>query len=146
MTCTIPVVLKLIEPGELKEHEDVDPSHLQEIYNLIKSDGFFRKPLAADVGTLVVLDGEHRLKSLKMLNCKRIPVYLLDYTSERVEVHSRDGSLMDKANVLKAGLSGKKFPPRTTWHFVRMDDGSLEHISTIEKDVRLPLSELIKSV
>lgn len=142
----IPIILKLVETHELKEHEDVDPLHLEEIYRLIKSDGFFRKPLAVDVRTLVVLDGEHRLKASKMLNCKRVPVCLLDYASEKVEVHSRNGSLMDKADVLRAGLSGKKFPPRTTWHFVRMDDGSLEHISALEKDVRYPLSELINGV
>jgi len=126
----------------LKEHEEVDSSHLAEIYNRIKSEGFFGKALAADVRTHVVLDGEHRLQALKLLSCKRVPVCLLDYSSERIEVHTRNGSLMDKSEVLRAALSGRKLPPRTTWHFVRKDDGRLEHISNLEKDVRLPLAEL----
>lgn len=134
--------LELVRPQQLREHEETDPNHLREMFRAIEADGVLRKPLAVDFLTLVVLDGVHRLNVLKQLGCRRVPACLVDYSSDDIVVHSRDGRTISKEEVIDAALSGKKFPPRTTWHMVKMADGSLVHISCIEKEHRLPLVTL----
>jgi len=99
--------------------------------------------LAVDSRTLAVLDGVHRLNALRRLQCRRVSVCPVDYPSEEILVYSTDrSSIIRKDVVNNAALSGKKFRPRSTWHLVRMPDGSLEHISPMEEEVHLPLTTL----
>lgn len=135
--------LELVKIGELREHEEIDPSRLHEISRLIEADGVLKRPLAVDFRTLVVLDGVHRLNALKQRQCERAPVYLVDFLSDEIVVYSTDRrTIMSKDDVIKAALSGRKFPPRSTWHMIKMANGRLEHISLIEKKVRYPLTSL----
>jgi hypothetical protein len=85
----------------------------------------------------------HRLNVLKQRQCKKAPVYLIDFLSDEIVVYAKDRrTIMSKDDVIKAAISNSKFPPRTTWHMVRMTDGRLEHISLLEKEVHYPLASL----
>jgi len=139
----IPTRLEVVKIGELREHEEIDAHHLHEIYSLIEADGVLKRPLAVDFRTQTVLDGVHRLNVLKRCRCGRAPVYFLDFQSDEIVVYSADRrSTISKDDVIKAALSGRKFPARTTWHMVKMANGQLEHISLIEKEVHYPLGSL----
>lgn len=132
--------LELVKIQDLIEHEEIDEHHLEEISRLIATDGVLKRPLAVDYRTRVVLDGVHRLNFLKRCGGENVPVYFLDFLSDQIVVFSADHrTLMHKNDVIEAALSGKKFPPRTTWHMIRMPNGYLEHISVIEKEVHYPL-------
>ncbi len=52
----------------------------------IKSSGMLKHPIIADVNTLVVLDGMHRVAALKKIKCRYVPTCLVDYDSPKVKV------------------------------------------------------------
>jgi hypothetical protein len=133
---------KIIEIKLLREHEGVDAKHLNKLKERIKSDKVLKKPIIVDKNTNVVLDGHHRLIALKELGCKKIPVIFLNYRSPKIKVFSwRKGEKVTKGIVLKAAFSGKKLPPKTSKHMIKIGK-KLTHISIIEKNVNLPLRKL----
>lgn len=126
----------------LKPHEEVDPKHLQKLKSKIESDGILKLAIVADKNTNVILDGEHRYTALKELGCKTIPVVFVDYNSPQIEVQSWKGNPhLTKKDVIEAGLSGRKLPPKTSKHMVKFDT-QLAHISIIQKRVDAPLDIL----
>ena len=138
--------LELVKIEDLIEHEQVDEYHLEEISRLIAIDGVLKRPLAVDCRSRMVLDGVHRLNALKRCGRENVPVYFMDFLSDEIVVFSADQrTLMRKTDVIEAAVSGKKFPPRSTWHMVRMPTGLLGHISEIEKEVHYPLAYLVRS-
>jgi hypothetical protein len=127
---------------ELKEHEKINPSHLKELMEEIKSDGILKKPIAVDENTKIVLDGVHRLNALKMLGCNKIPVVLVNYRSPKIKVLSwRKGEKITKKDVIIAGLTGNRLPAKTSKHMVEVN-GKLKHISFLQKGVNIPLEKL----
>ena len=129
--------------GDLKEHEGIEQGRLEALRKEIESDGFLKKATAVDEKTWVILDGHHRLHSLRLLGCSKIPVYFIDYSSPRIHVKARwPGETVTKDDVIRAGLSGQKMPPRASKHLVELS-GELKHISFIEKDVYVSLSKLL---
>lgn len=132
----------LIDIDKLKEHEGTDAEHLKELMEEIKSDGILKKPIAVDRNTNIVLDGEHRLKVLKELGYTKIPVVFIDYSSPRIIVLPwRKGENITKDDVIKAGLTKNKLPPKTSKHMVEVN-GRLKHISFLEREVNIPLEKL----
>jgi len=133
---------QLVELDKLKQHEEVDPAHLKALKEEIESDTILKFAIVVDKNTNVILDGEHRFDSLKELGCKSIPVIYIDYNSPDIEVQSwRNNPRLTKKAVIEAGLSGRKLPPKTSKHMIRI--GSiLLHISTLEERVDIPLEEL----
>ncbi|MDG7044999.1 MAG: ParB N-terminal domain-containing protein [Nitrososphaerota archaeon] len=137
---TITFRLKLVDIQKLREHEETDPGRLRRILAAIEADCVLKNPLVADYRTLVILDGVHRLNALRLIGCLVAPVCLVNYMSDDIVVYSKDHStIINKRDVILAGFSDKKFPPRTTWHMIRTDEG-LQHISSIEIPVNLPLA------
>jgi ParB-like chromosome segregation protein Spo0J len=136
---------KLIELDKLRQHEEVDPAHLKELKEEIKSDDTLKFAIVVDSNTHVILDGEHRFNALKELGCRKIPVVYIDYNLPDIEVQTwcRNPHLTKK-DVIEAGLSEKKLPPKTSKHMVRIGD-KLLHISALEKRVDIPLEELGRS-
>jgi ParB-like chromosome segregation protein Spo0J len=63
--------MTLMKINELKEHKEIDPFHLKELMEKIKSDGILKKPIAVDKDTKIVLDGAHKLNALKALGYKK---------------------------------------------------------------------------
>lgn len=101
----------------LKPHEEVDSGHLSRLFDEIVGDGVLKYPLLVEASTLVILDGHHRFEVLKRLGARYVPVFLVDYGSERVVVGSwRSGVRVSKEMVLEAGLRGRRLPCKTSRH------------------------------
>ena len=133
---------QLIQLGVLKQHEEVDPAHLKELKKEIESDKILKFAIAVDKNTNIILDGEHRFNALRELGCTKVPVTFVDYSSPDIEVQAwRNGERVTKKDVLEAGLSRKKLPPKTSEHIIRICN-TLKHISAIEKRVNIPLEKL----
>lgn len=136
--------VQLVELNKLLQHEEVDLNHLKELTAEIASDKVLKQAIVVDKNTSVIIDGEHRFTALKILGCKRIPLIYIDYNSPEIEVQAwRDSERLTKEDVIKAGLSGRTFPPKTSKHMIRNSD-TLSHISVVEKKVDIPL-EVLKS-
>jgi len=100
----------------LLPHEHTDNENFRKIFcEIAKANAVF--PIIADERTLVVLDGHHRLESLKKLKAKRAPVILVDYFSEDVKVEQwRRDVPVSKEEVIRRGLKGELFLPKTSKH------------------------------
>ncbi|MGD0329125.1 MAG: ParB N-terminal domain-containing protein [Nitrososphaeria archaeon] len=131
----------IVEINELKEHEKIDEQYCEQLKSRIQKDGFIKKAIAVDANTRIVLDGHHRLNALRRLGCKRIPAILVDYNSPMIQVQGWNKDTVSKQAVIVAGTTPNKLPPKTTRHTVIIN-GLSRHISYIEKNVNIPLSEL----
>ncbi len=135
--------IEFIEYERLKEHERAEPVLLNRLLGEIGSDGFLRRPIAVDLNTNIILDGHYRFNCLKLLGCKIIPIYLFDYRkSEIVVLSHRNGENITKEDVIRAGLTENKLPPKSSRHMIKLRSGKLVHISQIGKDVNVPLESL----
>jgi len=142
MTKPLKPQTQIVKLNKLKQHEEVDPAHLKELKEEIDSDKILKFAIIVDKNTNVILDGQHRFNAIRELACKRIPVVYVDYNSPAIEVQSWKGNPhLTKKDVIEAGLSGRKFLPKTSKHMVWIGD-SLLHISAIEKRVDIPLEKL----
>lgn len=85
----------------------------------ISADGVLKYPILADSKTMIVLDGHHRVKALKLLGCSLVPAILVDYDDSCVSVSSwKPGVIVTKEMVRASGLSGLLMPPKTSKHRV----------------------------
>ena len=135
--------LKFLGLEKLKEHEYPEPSLTKRLLEEIRSDGILRKPIAIDENTNVILDGHSRFNCLKLLECNIIPAYVFDYRMPEIIVRSyRRGERISKESVIRAGLTGKKMPPKSSKHMVRLESGKLVHISSLGREVNVPLEDL----
>ncbi|MEM3549902.1 MAG: pyridoxal-phosphate dependent enzyme [Candidatus Bathyarchaeia archaeon] len=133
-----------VELDQLKQHEEADPKHLNELTVEIASDKILKYAIVVDKNTNIIIDGEHRYNALKNLGCTMIPVVYIDYNSPKIEVQSwRPDYNLNKKAVIEAGLSNRKLPPKTSKHVIRNSE-KLTHISKVEKKVDVPL-EILKS-
>jgi cysteine synthase/O-phosphoserine sulfhydrylase/cystathionine beta-synthase len=138
--------VQLVELDKLRQHEEVDPAHLKELKEEIKSDKILKFAIVVDKNTNIILDGEHRFNSLKELGCRRIPVVYVDYNSPDIQVQSwRNNLHLTKKDVIEAGLGEKKLPPKTSKHMIKIGDRLL-HISAIQKRTDVPLEVLRNDV
>jgi ParB-like chromosome segregation protein Spo0J len=112
----------LIEINKLKPHEAVNSQHLRKLVSEIKKEGKLKNPVVVDKKSLVVLDGHHRLEALKILGCRKIPVFLVNYKSKEIRVYLRRKELLMKLikeAVISRGKNGKLFPYKTTRHLLK---------------------------
>jgi cysteine synthase/O-phosphoserine sulfhydrylase/cystathionine beta-synthase len=138
--------VQLVELEELRQHEEVDPAHMEELKEEIRSDKILKFAIVVDKNTNIILDGEHRFNSLKELGCRRIPVVYVDYNSPDIQVQSwRKNLHLTKEDVIEAGLGEKKLPPKTSKHMIKTSDRLL-HISAIQKRTDVPLEVLRNDV
>jgi hypothetical protein len=134
--------LKLMPISLLKPHEEVDLKVLNDLIESINGDRLIKRAIVIDRKTRVIIDGHHRVKALEALNCDKVPCLLIDYYSPKVLVFSwKDGSLLSKNLIIKAGLTGRLLPPKTSKHMLLLD-GHMIHISAVEPEVNIPLSTL----
>jgi ParB-like chromosome segregation protein Spo0J len=114
----------LIDPNDLRLHEDVDPVQVQRVVDQMRSSGRFETPLLVDRRTHVVLDGHHRLWASKELGCTRIPCYCVDYLADdSIQLESwRDDVTLTKEEVIEMGLSDQMFPQKTTRHIYTLPE------------------------
>ena len=115
-----PVVLIPLEL--LHPHEEVDWNRLRELESEILSDGLIRKPILVESETLVILDGHHRVRVLERLRKRLVPALLISYEDPCLRVESwRDDWVVTKDLVLRAGLTGRLLPHKTSRHVLCID-------------------------
>jgi len=115
------VRLELIDASRLHIHEHVQPDLLDRTREEIRREGCLRKPILVADRDFVILDGHHRFQALVQLGCRRIPAYVVDYRSDVVEVDVWPDAVIrevTKDEVIRRGLSGDPFPPKTSRHTV----------------------------
>lgn len=78
--------IALIEIDRLYLHEETIPELLDALTDEIEEEGVLQDPVIVERENLVVLDGMHRVKALKRLGCRLIPVCLVDYDSPEIKV------------------------------------------------------------
>lgn len=119
MPIPAPWSVALLPITVLKPHEDVDEDHLRSLLREILRDGIIRKPILVESRNLIILDGHHRVEILRRLGGRVVPALIVDYGSERVIVSSwRNGVRVTKEDVLRAGLTGRRMPFKTSRHIL----------------------------
>lgn len=73
---------------DLKLHEDIMDSLLNQLASSIETDDEVRDPIIVDKETGVVLDGMHRVVAIKSLGFDKIPACYVDYQDSRINVSS----------------------------------------------------------
>lgn len=132
----------MVRLDELREHEQFDPEHLEELLQEIVRDGALKRPILVDVRTGTIIDGHHRYNCMKRLGKRYVPAYLVDYLSEEIVVEPWENRPpVTKEDVLRAALTGRKLPPKSSKHMVRVD-GELRHVTYIELESPTPLDSI----
>jgi len=111
----------LVDLSQLRGHEQIRATLLEELTEQIKRDGYLKRPILVADRHFVVLDGHHRLEAVRLLGCNRIPAYLVDYKSDIVNLGTWPEAIVStvtKDEVIRRGLTGDRFPPKTTRHTV----------------------------
>ena len=116
---------QIISIYNLKPLEMVFHHHLKNVETLVLKDSKMKKPIIIDKKNKIILDGSHRYAFLYKNGYKLAPVLEVDYLNESIFVgnHLHHRFLYDsskkitKEEVVKRGLSGKLYKPRTTRHF-----------------------------
>lgn len=117
----MPYPVTFIDISELKPHEEIKEkkfSGFLRFANRLRRDRLRTKPIWVDATTKVILDGHHRYSVFRSLGCTLVPCIAIDYLGDdRITVlPRRSGIPVTKQSVIKRGLSGKPYPPKTTKH------------------------------
>lgn len=110
--------IKLVLIAKLRAHEQVCPQRLEQLLAKIKQDGRLKNPIVVDRKTSVILDGHHRVESLRRLGCRVVPIMAVDYFSDQVKVFLRREELI-KEIVLSRALNKRLLPSKTTRHLIK---------------------------
>ena len=111
--------ITLLPIDVLKQHEQVLKYNVATVEHDLLRDGVIRDPIVVDRKTMIILDGHHRYNVLKHMGAAYVPVYLVDYASSAVQVHSwRPGVHISKDDVVRAGLSGHLMAAKSSRHVI----------------------------
>ena len=102
----------------LHPHEAVNENHLNLVMRELITCRYIKYPIVVDARTLTILDGHHRVEAFKKLGVDFIPIFLIDYAQDYVEVYPlRKEIPVSKIGVLdKAVFKKSLYPPKTTRH------------------------------
>jgi hypothetical protein len=106
-----------VRVDQLRPHETTDAELLQKLIADVRRGVLVQDPVIADQKTFVILDGHHRHAACKVLGIEYIPCILVDYESPGIRVETRRPDVcVSKQEVIRRGLSGDLYPPKTTRH------------------------------
>jgi len=116
---------ELVPIERLRALEQVFPNHLKNLNEMIYKDGMMKYAIIVEKEHNIVLDGSHRHVFLAMENFKLAPVHYVDYKNPYIQVGTvlshrfliEEHTGISKEEIIKRGVSGNLFPPRTTRHF-----------------------------
>ncbi|MCB9738227.1 MAG: hypothetical protein H6747_03095 [Deltaproteobacteria bacterium] len=97
--------LKVVSLDDVYVHEGVVERWVERIADFVRHDGMMKNPIVvaeAEVdgaARYVVLDGMHRVQSMRALGSPDILIYVSDYWSEEVRLESWDAVLLDPLEV-----------------------------------------------
>ena len=130
----------LVSLEVLRPHEETIPKKVDELEKMTHRWRAYVLPLVVDKKTGVILDGHHRHQVALRLDLKCLPCVQVDYTEDdtiELDVWPNCGrDYVSKEEVIKAGLNGELFTPKTSRH--RLAD----HLPPIS----VPLTRLKKPV
>lgn len=132
----------LIEIDRLRAHELVERDRVEKLKEELRRSGVLVRPILVDEKNLIVIDGHHRVQALRELGCKLVPALLVDYENSNIcVVPWRDCDKVTKEDVVRAGLTGKLLPPKTSKHVI-LCDGCERHVEFLEGEHPTPLEVL----
>lgn len=130
----------LVSLEVLRPHEETIPKKVDELEKMTHRWRAYVLPLVVDKKTGVILDGHHRHQVALRLDLKCLPCVQVDYIEDdtiELDVWPNCGrDHVSKEEVIKAGLNGELFTPKTSRH--RLAD----HLPPIS----VPLTRLKKPV
>ncbi len=135
----------LVPVSELKPHEQASAKDLSSLRRcLLDENGRILKfPIVCDKENNIIIDGHCRYNIFKELNLKKIPVYYVDYSDERIVIDKwRNGEKVTKEDVIAMGKSDEIFPPKTTKHMYC--DGACTTILETLPQINVPIDDLKK--
>jgi len=106
--------IRIIPLEKTLRSEDVIERQAKKLANSIEHDGMQRDPIVvvAEGDRYIALDGMHRLESLRVLRCRDLLAYVVDYDTQAVELESWDALLLDcpgVPEVLEEALAGSAY-------------------------------------
>lgn len=128
----------LVPLAWLKPHEDYVEERVRELTDRFRRAGCVDYAVVADRDTGTVIDGHHRLETLRRLGARLAPAVLVDYMDPSIGVRNwrPDEPAPDKREVVARAAKGRLYPPKTTRHdFVRALD-----------PVDVPLADLVAAL
>ena len=147
---------ELVPIEKLRPLEYVFPQHLKNLTEMIYKDKVMKHPLIVEKEHGIVLDGSHRYVFLLHDSFKLAPVIYVDYNSPHIRVgthlmhrHIVNGPVnISKKEVVRRGLGGDLFPPRTTRHFFpfRKYDSIDVPLSKLEKGEKKDVKKYVADV
>jgi L-serine kinase (ADP) len=112
----------LVPLRQLKAHEEIDEDNVVELVAELRRSGVFADPIWVARDSLVILNGHHRVEALRRMGAERAPAWILEYDTDLVSLEPwRPGLPITKAEVVRRGLGGHLFPPKTTRHRLRVE-------------------------
>ncbi len=78
--------LAVVELGSLRVHEETMQGHAEELKRGLIERGSLSTPMFVDRATNIVLDGMHRVRTLRELGCRFALVCLVDYSDQRIKL------------------------------------------------------------
>lgn len=106
----------------LKGHEEYDPAKVDHLVAELRRTGVFSEPIWVARGSMVILNGHHRVEALKRLGAHKAAAWVFDYDTDAVALERwRAGPPIAKAEVLERARRGELFPPKTTRHRLRVE-------------------------
>lgn len=119
-THELPARFALVPISDLLPHERCDPTRVSEVEEDIKDEGALLEPILVADGSLVVLNGHHRLEVLKRLGARKVPAWVIDYdhASITVDLWPQSGVTMapTKKEIISRAKGGHLYPPKTSHH------------------------------
>lgn len=110
--------VKLIDINTLNPHEEIIEKKKTSLAKFIKSyeDYYIISSIVCCHKSLLIIDGHHRFFALKELGFTKVPVTLVDYTSESI----RTGKMnpLSKDYIVNVGHSPNLLEPKSTEHAV----------------------------
>ena len=104
----------------LRPHEETIPKKVDELEKMTHRWRAYVLPLVVDKKTGVILDGHHRHQVALRLDLKCLPCVQVDYIEDdtiELDVWPNCGrDYVSKEEVIKAGLNGELFTPKTSRH------------------------------
>jgi len=77
---------EVIEIDEIIELEDVEWFRVRRLLTSLRSDKLLMKPLIIEEFKKFIIDGHHRLRALKLLGVKEVPIFLARYGTDIEDV------------------------------------------------------------
>ncbi len=79
--------MMVVELSKVKIHEEIVPKILEDLIKSVGTLKVLKDPIIVDEESLTVLDGMHRVASLKALNARFAPACAVDYKNPSIKVY-----------------------------------------------------------